>query len=84
MQSSNYTQALKDQGLRAPSELNSVYDINPMGGGRIVRDRLWFYATFRQWGNTNTSRACGTTRISARSMSGRTCPISAGKQSTTV
>jgi hypothetical protein len=55
MQSSNYTQALKDQGLRAPAELISVYDINPMGGGRIVRDRLWFYATFRQWGNTNTS-----------------------------
>jgi carboxypeptidase family protein len=55
MQSSNYTQALKDQGLRAPAELISVYDINPMGGGRIVRDRLWFYATFRQWANTNTS-----------------------------
>jgi hypothetical protein len=54
MQSSNYTQALKDQGLTAPAQLKSVYDVNTMGGGRIVRDRLWFYATFRVWGNTNT------------------------------
>ena len=50
LQDSNYTQALKDQGLRAPSELIKVYDVSPMGGGRIVRDKLWFYATYRQTG----------------------------------
>ena len=54
MQGSNYTQALKDQGLTAPSELLKVYDINPMGGGRIIRDRLWFYLTYREWGADNT------------------------------
>ena len=26
----------------------------PMGGGRIVRDRLWFYLTYREWGAENT------------------------------
>jgi hypothetical protein len=54
MQGSNYTQALRDQGLRAPSELMKVFDVNPMGGGRILRDRLWFYVTYREWGADNT------------------------------
>ena len=54
MQGSNYTQALKDQGLKAPSELMKVYDFNPMGGGRILRDKLWFYLTYREWGADNT------------------------------
>src|SRR5439155_24977064 len=48
MQGSNYTQALKDQGLKTPQELLKVWDVNPMGGGRIVRDRLWFYLTYRE------------------------------------
>src|SRR5580765_3755106 len=64
-QGSNYTQSLQDQGLKAPSELNSLYEINPMGGGRIIRDRLWFYTSYRQiatdnsvpgmWDNRNAS-----------------------------
>src|SRR4030095_1670120 len=54
MQGSNYTQALKDQGLTAPSELMKVFDVNPMGGGRIFRDKLWFYLTYREWGADNT------------------------------
>src|SRR5215475_8942581 len=48
MQGSNYTQALKDAGLRSPSELIKVWEFNPMGGGRIVRDKLWFYFTYRE------------------------------------
>src|SRR5688572_11697253 len=54
LQGSNYTQALKDAGLASPSELLHVYDINPMGGGRIVRDKLWFYLTYRQTGGERT------------------------------
>ena len=54
MQGSNYTQALKDQGLKAPSQLLKVYDVNPMGGGRIIRDKLWFYLTYRQTAGDNT------------------------------
>ena len=54
MQGSNYTQALKDKGLTAPSELMKVFDVNPMGGGRILRDKLWFYLTYREWGADNT------------------------------
>ena len=54
-QGSNYTQSLKDQGLRAPSELNSMYEFNPMGGGRIIRDRLWFYTSYRQIATNNST-----------------------------
>jgi hypothetical protein len=35
MQDSNFTQSLKDQGLRTPSELIYLYDVDAMGGGRI-------------------------------------------------
>jgi hypothetical protein len=54
LQGSNYTQALKDAGLRAPFELINVYDVSGMGGGRILRDKLWFYATYRQVGGERT------------------------------
>ncbi len=53
-QGSNYTQSLQDQGLRAPSELIDMYEINPMGGGRIVRDKLWFYTSYRHVYTNNT------------------------------
>jgi hypothetical protein len=54
LQSSNYTQALKDAGLRSPSELIKVWEFNPMGGGKIVQDRLWFYLTYRESYAENT------------------------------
>jgi len=54
MQGSNYTQALKDLGLRSPAELIKVREINPMGGGPIRRDRLWFYLTYREVYSENT------------------------------
>ncbi|MGH2399711.1 MAG: carboxypeptidase-like regulatory domain-containing protein, partial [bacterium] len=54
MQGSNYTQRLKDAGLRSPSELIKVREINPMGGGPILRDRLWFYLTYREIYSENT------------------------------
>ena len=54
LQGSNYTQALQDAGLKAPQELKKVYDINPMLGGKIIRDKLWFYSTYRQTGANRT------------------------------
>ncbi len=54
MQGSNYTDALKAQGLRSPAELKKVFDFNPMGGGRLVRDKLWFYLTYREVVAENT------------------------------
>jgi hypothetical protein len=55
MQGSNYTQRLKDLGLRSPAELIKVWEVNPMGGGPILRDRIWFYLTYREVYSENTS-----------------------------
>jgi hypothetical protein len=54
LQGSNYTQALQDAGLRAPFELIKVYDVSGMYGGRIKRDKLWFYLVYRQVGGERT------------------------------
>src|SRR5712691_4873964 len=54
MQGSNYTQALRDAGLKSPQELKRVYDINPMGCGPISQDKLWFYLTYRETGGERT------------------------------
>jgi hypothetical protein len=54
LQGSNYTQSLQDAGLRAPFELLKVYDVTGMYGGRIKRDKLWFYAVYRQVGGERT------------------------------
>jgi len=51
MQGSNYTQALKDAGLRAPQQLIKLWDVNGSFGGPIVKDRLWYYAAARRQGN---------------------------------
>jgi len=52
-QSSNYTDELKSKGLRSPSTLFRMYDINPSGGGPILKDRLWFYVSGR-WQTNQT------------------------------
>jgi hypothetical protein len=54
MQGSNYSDALRSAGLRSPQELLTVWEVNPMGGGPIKRDRLWFYATYREVYAENT------------------------------
>ena len=52
-QSSNYTDELKNKGLRSPSTLYRMYDINPSGGGPIFQNKLWFYVSGRWQTNQN-------------------------------
>ncbi len=40
--------------LRNVSRLQNIWDFNPSVGGPILKDRLWFYATFRHWGVEKT------------------------------
>jgi hypothetical protein len=47
MQGSNFTQALKDRGLRTPNAIGVNWDVNPGFGGPLMRDRLWFYGAAR-------------------------------------
>ena len=50
LQSGNYTQALKDAGLRVPGELLKLWDVDGALGGPIKRDQLWFYFIARNFG----------------------------------
>ncbi|HEY7284546.1 MAG TPA: carboxypeptidase regulatory-like domain-containing protein, partial [Vicinamibacterales bacterium] len=36
------------------SQIRKIYDFNPGGGGPIMKDKVWFYATYRQWGVDKT------------------------------
>ena len=52
-QGSNYTDALKAQGLIAPNALIHQYDLNLSVGGPVVRDKLWFFSSVRAQANQN-------------------------------
>jgi hypothetical protein len=48
----NYTSELEARGLRAPNALKRVYDFNPVFGGPLKQDKLWFFAGAR-WVENN-------------------------------
>ncbi len=50
----NLSQQLKDYNITAVSRILHVYDFNPVFGGPIKRDRLWFLTTPRWLGVTKT------------------------------
>ena len=52
-QSNNLTSSLMSKGLTAQNKIDTIYDINPGVGGPILKDRLWFYGSFRRWGANN-------------------------------
>ena len=54
LQGSNFTEKIRQSGLRAPNELQKLWDVNAAFGGPIRTDRLWFYGTFRHQGNRQT------------------------------
>src|SRR5207344_1356816 len=51
MQSNNYTDELKAKGAGAPNPTYHVYDIGASVGGPIVKDKLWYYVSWRQQGS---------------------------------
>ncbi len=50
----NLSDEQKAQGLSAPLKPKQLWDINPSFGGPIVRDRLWFFGSFRYQRNVQT------------------------------
>ena len=48
LQGSNLSDALKKQGLSDTEPLRHLYDVSGDLGGRIIRDKLWFYGAFVQ------------------------------------
>lgn len=58
--------------LKAGNHFSNIYDINAALGGPILKDKLWFFTTFRRWGvneyvantfNTNGTQALDDNRI---------------------
>lgn len=48
LQSSNVSKDQRERGLVAPSATDVLYDVNPGVGGPILRDKLWFYVSYRR------------------------------------
>ena len=51
MQGDNFTQELRDAGLRLPATLRKLWDVNGSLGGPIKKDLLWYFFTARHQGN---------------------------------
>ncbi len=47
LQGDNLTAEVKAKGLTATNGIKKLSDVNPSFGGPIVRDKLWFFSTFR-------------------------------------
>ena len=47
MQSSNFTDDLKTRGLSNVNSLKTSADFNPAFGGPILKDKLWFFSSYR-------------------------------------
>jgi len=48
MQATNLTDELRAKGLTSVNRNRLLYDVNPGLGGRIVRDKAWFFGSYRQ------------------------------------
>jgi hypothetical protein len=49
LQSENVTPEMVAQGLTTGGEIDYVVDLNPSIGGPLLRDRLWFFLTYRDF-----------------------------------
>ena len=50
LQGNNFTAALQQAGLRYGNPIDKNWDVNPGFGGPIMKDRVWFYGSFRSNG----------------------------------
>jgi hypothetical protein len=55
LQSDNLTPELHGRGVIAAPPYTKVYDVSAMLGGRIVRDRLWYFVNAHSGGSTRRS-----------------------------
>jgi hypothetical protein len=52
-QSSNLTDDLVRRGYRSPGKLQKLWDVDPTFGGPIMKDRIWFFGSYRDWAYNN-------------------------------
>jgi hypothetical protein len=53
LQSSNLTPDLVARGYQSPGKLQRLWDVNPAFDGPIVKDRIWFLVSYRDWAYNN-------------------------------
>lgn len=53
LQSDNYSDDLRDRGLRAPNSVKRLWNVAPGLGGPLMRDKLWFYGAYGTIGTEN-------------------------------
>jgi hypothetical protein len=51
LMSDNLSDELIARGLKSVNSLDYIYDSGLTLGGPIKKDRLWFFGSFREWGN---------------------------------
>ncbi|MEO8258007.1 MAG: carboxypeptidase-like regulatory domain-containing protein [Acidobacteriota bacterium] len=54
LESNNLDAKQISAGLTSGSRVSKIWDLNPAGGGPILKDRLWIYSSYRHWGTYNT------------------------------
>ena len=50
LQGDNLSDELLAQGIRTPDAVQSIWDTHGAVGGPILQDKLWFHASYRNWG----------------------------------
>ncbi|HEV2985886.1 MAG TPA: TonB-dependent receptor [Vicinamibacterales bacterium] len=53
LESNNLTLALQARGLTSVNRMNDIWDVNPSFGGPLMKDKLWFFTSYRNWGYDN-------------------------------
>jgi hypothetical protein len=53
LESNNLDATQISQGLKSANLVNKIWDLNPVAGGPILKDRVWIYGGFRHWGTYN-------------------------------
>ena len=53
MQSNNLDDDLRKLNFTAQNRVDTVYDVNFTLGGPVLKNRLWFFSTFRRWAANN-------------------------------
>jgi hypothetical protein len=47
--SNNLSEDLRSRGLTSTDRVEKMWDVSPAFGGPIKRDKLWFFASYRNW-----------------------------------
>ena len=53
MEANNLDATQISQGLKSANLVNKIWDLNPVAGGPLLKDRVWIFGGFRHWGTYN-------------------------------